>query len=86
MNTKNLTDTKYPDVNAKHMHFKLASFTGKTFISNVRSKSSNDLLGEIKWYGPWRQYCFFPVGNTIYSFGCMEDINNFISKAMELRK
>ena len=42
-------------------------------------KDKND-LGIVKWYGPWRQYCFFPGNNTIFNKGCMDDIKDFINK------
>jgi hypothetical protein len=44
----------------------------------VNNKASGDLLGYIRWYSPWRQYCFFPHSDTVYSAGCLNDINNFI--------
>lgn len=41
-------------------------------------------LGEIKWYGPWRQYCFFG-GDLIFSAGCMMDIAQMCNRLMEER-
>ena len=58
----------------------------KTNVYSVKNKNSDDLLGFIKWYGAWRQYCFFTVNSIILSKGCMKDINDFISKIMEKRK
>jgi hypothetical protein len=46
----------------------------KTPIVEVRSRSSNALLGQIKWYGAWRQFCFWPEPATIFNIGCMTDI------------
>ena len=37
-------------------------------------------LGSIHWRGSWRQYCFFPEKDTIWSAGCMSGIINFIEK------
>lgn len=51
----------------------------KTKVFEVISNSSNAHLGMIKWYGPWRQYCFFPVGDTVFSAGCLKDIQDFIT-------
>lgn len=46
-------------------------------------------LGVVKWYGPWRQYCFF-VGASphefIFSVGCLRDISEFIKSLMAERK
>jgi hypothetical protein len=58
----------------------------KTAIIYVRSKSSSDVLGEIRWYGPWRQYTFWPSGETIFNKGCMLDILGVIDNLMEARR
>lgn len=31
-------------------------------------------LGFIGWNGRWRQYCFYPEGDTVWSDGCLSDI------------
>jgi hypothetical protein len=31
----------------------------KTAQFLVKNKSSGFVLGYVKWYGPWRRYCFF---------------------------
>lgn len=51
----------------------------KTKKFEVRSKTSDVLLGVIKWHGAWRQYCFFPEGETVFSVGCMECLNFFLT-------
>ena len=43
-------------------------------------------LGLIKWYSPWRCYCFFPVDGTAFNSTCIKDILDFINKLMEARK
>ena len=43
-------------------------------------------IAEIKWYSPWRQYCFFPEGNALFNIDCMRDISEFITQLMEERK
>lgn len=48
------------------------------------NNNSSAVLGCIKWYGAWRQYCFFPQGNTVWSMSCLEDIKSFIKT--ELKK
>jgi hypothetical protein len=57
----------------------------KTEVYRCCNKNSGDILGEVKWYSPWRQYCFF-VEDAIFSKGCLKDITNFINKLMENRK
>ncbi len=58
---------------------------GKTKIWDILSKRSGYILGKIKWYGPWRQYCFFPAAETVFNKTCMEDIIKFIKEEMAYR-
>jgi len=48
--------------------------TGKTAIYAVDSAQHGDRLGEIKWYGPWRQYCFYPKAGCVFNNDCLQDI------------
>ena len=57
-----------------------------TSITNVESKSSGALLGQIRWHGPWRQYCFMPEPRTIFNVGCMADIEHQIGELMAERR
>lgn len=53
----------------------------KTPIYKLFSMSDHDIkLGEIKWFGAWRQYCFYPEGNTIFDRKCLTYINNFLEE------
>jgi hypothetical protein len=58
----------------------------KTMVWWIVSKSSGSVLGKIKWYGAWRQYCFYPENYTIFNTGCMESINEFIKEQMAARR
>lgn len=58
----------------------------KTGIWQVRSRRSGVVLGRIKWYGAWRQFCFFPESATVFNRGCLDDINEFIEGRMEARR
>lgn len=49
----------------------------KTQFWTIKSRRSGDLLGDIKWYGPWRQYVFEPY-DAIFNTGCLADIYKFI--------
>jgi len=71
---------------SKYIHFKVRGLKPKTKVYGVHSNSNEDLLGIIKWYAHWRQYCFFPTEETIFSKGCMEDVNKFIENLMNKRK
>ena len=65
-------------MNKSYLEFRLVDTKPKTFVYSVNSKSTGFRLGIIMWYGTWRQYCFFPEESTIFSKGCLEEINNFI--------
>ena len=56
----------------------------KTRIYEVVSKNHGMGLGLIKWYGAWRQYCFFPYEGTIFNKECLNFIENFLIKENDL--
>jgi len=70
----------------KYIRFEWMGGTIKTQKYACLSNSSHSHLGTVKWWGPWRQYCFFPHGNTVFNVGCMTDINDFIGQLMEARR
>ena len=55
------------------------SATGKTNIFRVYSKMG-DFLGQIRWFGRWRKYCFSTnAGQTVYfDKDCLKDITHFL--------
>lgn len=57
----------------------------KTSVFAVESKHEEQ-LGIIKWFPQWRQYCFFPKDDCVFSLGCMIDINHFINQLKDERK
>lgn len=67
----------------KYIHFNRVMDKGKTSVWRCFNNSSLTCLGEIKWHPTWRQYCFFPSFDTVFSGGCLEDIQTFMK---ELRK
>jgi hypothetical protein len=74
--------TKY-----EYIHFVLdESFqSAKTTRWFCSSNSSDDVLGIVKWYAAWRQYCFFPSEDSIFNNGCLADIQDFIKQLMQDR-
>jgi hypothetical protein len=40
-------------------------------------------LGVIKWHAGWRQYCFFPLSQTVWSDGCLQAVQD---KLRELKR
>jgi hypothetical protein len=57
--------------------------TGRWMCVN---RTHGSFLGEVKWYPGWRQYCFEPVGHTVFSKVCLDDIGHFIRQLMDARK
>ena len=57
----------------------------KTSVYEIRARSGGR-LGIIKWNGPWRRYCFLPDGETIWSSGCMQEVQDFIDNLMRSRR
>jgi hypothetical protein len=51
--------------------------SGKTRIWSVIATRNDALLGEIRYYGRWRQYAFFPEPNTIFNPDCMDEVSKF---------
>lgn len=45
--------------------------TKKVVIYSVRDGA---VLGIIKWYGPWRQFCFQPAPGTTFNPDCLRQI------------
>lgn len=65
----------------RHIEFRELIRDGKTRRFLCLNQGSNFILGEVKWYGAWRQYCYFTIpGEAVYSIGCLNDIVNFIEQ------
>jgi hypothetical protein len=50
----------------------------KTKIVAVINKHHQEIIGEIRWFGKWRQYCFYPYNETVWNIGCLEAIQEAI--------
>jgi hypothetical protein len=35
------------------------------------------MLGEVRWFGRWRCYAFYPEPDTLYERQCLRDIADF---------
>ena len=66
-------------------NFFTMSSSGKTKVWEIISKVDDSVLGYIKWYANWRQYCFYPEGNTVFNKECLIDIHEFITQEMQRR-
>lgn len=62
------------------------SASGKTKIFLVNSTEDGSFLGEIRWFGRWRKYCFFPADSAVFEQVCMRDISDFIESETNLHR
>lgn len=60
--------------------------TGKTKVWSVTNSNDGSYLGIVSWHGPWRKYCLFVSGPTIWSPDCLADVARFIEARMAERK
>ena len=61
----------------------------KTRIWRVRNKGNKSILGEVKWYGPWRKYAFFAnpvVTLNVFEETCLRDIAEYVENATRNHK
>lgn len=60
--------------------------SGLTFVWVVSNASSGIPLGEIKWFGAWRKYTFFPMNYTTWDSNCLNEITAFLDNENAKRK
>jgi len=65
---------------SKYLEFNIIGKKPKTKVIEVTSKLHADRLGIIKWYGPWRQYAFFPGNGTVFNVEYLNDIQSYIKE------
>lgn len=53
----------------------------KTPSYRLINRTAQTSLGVVEWYGPWRQFCFFPSCDSVWSGSCLEAVRDFILKA-----
>jgi len=70
---------------SQYIEFREIARKSRTVVYGVFSKRHGDKLGEIKWFGRWRQYVFFPTNETIWNLNCLVDVIIFLRKLREAR-
>jgi len=58
----------------------------KTKKIGVYSVTWGNYLGEIKWYVPWRRYCFYPGVNTLFDVNSLQIVQDKIAELMSMRE
>ena len=71
---------------SKYIYFIEIETEKKTKEFLIMNSSKEIQIGVIKWYSPWRQYCFFPENETIFNIDCLKNIEYFIKDLMIERK
>jgi hypothetical protein len=51
--------------------------TGKTLVWDVTAKDGGLRLGEVKWFGRWRRYAFFP-SDCVFEHQCLRELADFL--------
>lgn len=72
------------ETNSKHVYFIEHEPKPRTKVWGVYSKHTDELLGEIKYYAPWRQYCF-DDGSLVLAKSCLIDLAKFIEEHKDER-
>jgi hypothetical protein len=71
----------------KYLSFVELPPKAKTKCFWVKNKLTGYLLGAIKWYAPWRKYCFFvDTTGLVFDAGCLADIQEFMNGLMAERR
>ena len=64
----------------KYIHFVKTKDKAKTSVWECCQDSNYSVLGEVKWYSPWRQYCYWSYVVAVYNVGCLTDIIDFVNQ------
>ncbi len=70
----------------EYIHFVKVAEKPKTTVWECRHNEvidelydEDNVLGVVKWYGPWRQYCFSQIALMgVFNASCLDDIAEFI--------
>jgi len=58
-------------------------YIGKTKRWWVKHKETKEILASVKWHNGWRQYVVYPLSDTFWSSGCLEELFNFVNQEMK---
>jgi len=70
----------------KYICFEKLETKTKTKQFTVKNKTGF-ILGWVKWYAPWRRYCFTSQREyLVFDAVCLADIQDFLTELMAERK
>jgi hypothetical protein len=55
----------------------------RTKVWGVNTKHGDE-FGEVKWYAPWRQYCY-EIDGVVFTKTCLKDLYDFLEKVKDVR-
>jgi hypothetical protein len=64
----------------QYIRFEKVAEKPKTSIWVCVHSKKRQRIGKVSWYGPWRQYCFFPGDMIVFNVSCLQDICHFIQQ------
>lgn len=50
----------------------------KTDTWEIWSLDEASHIGQIRWYAPWRKYCFFPASQSVWEQDCLRFVAEFV--------
>lgn len=56
-----------------------------THVFKVMSRLNGSVLGSVRWFIQWRQYCFFPL-NAVFDKKCLREVAEFCEQMTEERR
>ena len=68
---------EYDIENDEWLTFAKIGQTKKTKIYEIKSKCDKSVLGEVKWYPKWRNYCFI-TPEFVFSDRCLMTLARFV--------
>lgn len=60
--------------------------SGKTKVWNVRNIRTNEVVGQVKWHGPFRKYCFYPEPGYLFDKECLLQIASKLGSADAMQR
>ena len=81
----NLRNINNKTMKTENQYIKIVETKGarKTRCFDIWNKKADYIVGEIYWYGAWRQYCLLALEGMVFNNTCLELIINFLNDINE---
>ena len=76
-------ESPYMDFDQVYEGERVESIHFATPVYDIKSKKDGSILGEIKWYPKWRQFCLFTKEGVLFNKSCLGSIEAFIQRLKE---